>query len=39
MRALRIALLVVVNLGGIVLSKAGLKWSAASRDWRGFLWG
>ncbi len=39
MRALRIALLIVGNLGFLVLSNVGFKWSALSRDLGGFVRG
>lgn len=38
-RTVRIALLILLNLGGVVLSNVGFKWSAMHRDWRGFLVG
>ena len=39
MRALRIALLIVGNLGFLVLSNVGFKWSALSQDLWGFVRG
>lgn len=39
MQAIKVAGLIALNLGSLVLSSAGFKWSADSSDWRGFLLG